>query len=68
MTLDYIRQGKKEGSVPRDFKNEFIMFKLNHMIELMKNDELLDLYDDTHKLTKNLLDYFFHGILSEKKK
>ena len=64
MTLNFIAQGKKEGCIRKDFKNDFILFQLNHMIEWMRNDELLALYSDSRMLTKNLFDYFFHGILT----
>jgi len=64
MTLNFIVQGKKEGCIRGDFKNEFILFQINQMIELIRNDELLALYNDTPTLTKNVLDYFFYGILT----
>jgi len=65
ITLDFIMQGKNAGYIRKDLKNEFVLFQLNQILEMMKSDELLTLYDDTQIMTKNILDYFFNGILNK---
>ncbi len=68
MTLNFIRQGKKEGYIRKNLSNEFILLQINQMAEMIRNDDLLALYDNTQTLTRDMLDYFFYGILSGKKK
>lgn len=65
ITLDFIMQGKNAGYIRKDLKNEFVLFQLNQILEMMKSDELFTLYDDTQIMTKNILDYFFNGILNK---
>lgn len=65
ITLDFILQGKNAGYIRKDLKNEFVLFQLNQILEMMKSDELFTLYDDTQIMTKNILDYFFNGILNK---
>lgn len=67
LTLDFIRQGKKEGYIRHTLSNDFILFQINRMAEMIRSDELLALYDNTQVLTRDLLDYFFYGILTGEK-
>ena len=64
LTETFINHGKKEGNIRKDLPNEFILFQLNQIVEMMRNDELLSMFDNTQTLTRNILNYFFYGIMN----
>ena len=67
MTEAFLEQGKKAGCIRRDLSNQFILFQLNQVVEMMRNDKLLTMFDDSRTLTRSLLDFFFYGIMNPQK-
>ncbi len=64
LTEIFIELGKKEGSIRKDMPNEFILFQLNQIVEMMRNDKLFSMFDNSKTLTRTILDYFFYGIMN----
>lgn len=67
MTEAFLEQGKKAGSIRKDLSNQFILFQLNQVVEMMRNEQLLTMFDDSRTLTRSLLDFFFYGIMNPQK-
>jgi AcrR family transcriptional regulator len=58
---DYIRAQKK-GEIRKDIKPEFIIYFLNHIYEMLKDENLLKMYKDPNELAMELTRFFFYGI------
>ena len=59
---DYV-EAQKNGDVRSDVKPEFIIFFLNHMLEMAKDERLAQLYDSPQLLIMELTNFFFYGVL-----
>ncbi|UCG27848.1 MAG: TetR/AcrR family transcriptional regulator [Bacteroidales bacterium] len=62
---DYI-EAQERGDIRKDIKPEFILFFLNHIFELAKNEKLLKLYMHPWEVIMELVNFFFYGIMSRK--
>lgn len=62
LTQDYLR-AQKRGEIRADIKPGFILYFLNHMNVMLKDDELIRLYDTPQDLIVELTRFFIHGIL-----
>jgi AcrR family transcriptional regulator len=62
---DYIR-AQERGDIRKDIKPEFILYFLNHMVEIAKDEQLLRLYDQPSDLILEMLRFFFYGIMPKK--
>jgi len=58
---------QKNGDVRPDIKPEFILYILNHLMEMVKDDKLVQLYDNPQDLVMELTSFFFYGILPRNK-
>jgi len=63
---DYIK-AQKEGEVRKDIKPEFIMFFMNHMMEMAQDHRLAGLYSSPNEMIMELNNFFFYGILPRDK-
>jgi AcrR family transcriptional regulator len=59
---DYI-QAQKKGEIRADIRPEFILYFLNHMTEMAKDQQLLTLYKNPGDLVRELINFFFYGII-----
>lgn len=59
---DYI-QAQKTGEIRPDLKPEFIIYFLNHMVTMLRDDELIRLYDSPQELIMEISNFFVYGIL-----
>ena len=59
---DYLK-AQKRGDVRKDIKPEFILYFLNHIVEMIADERLVKLYDSPEKLIMELTKFFFYGIL-----
>jgi len=59
---DFI-QVQKQKDIRQDVKPEFILYFLNHMIEMASDEQLIELYDSPQALIIELTNFFFYGIL-----
>jgi AcrR family transcriptional regulator len=62
---DYI-QAQKRGEIRADMRLEFILYFLNHMAEMAKDEQLLSLYPNPGDLVRELINFFFYGIIERK--
>jgi len=65
---DMYLKAQEEGDIRRDIKPEFIVYYLNHMIEMAKDDELMGMYGNPHDLIMELTNFFFYGLLPAEKR
>ncbi len=62
---DYI-EAQKRGEIRQNIKPEFILFFLNHILDLAKNEKLLSIYEHPQKLIMELVNFFFYGIMNQR--
>jgi len=62
---DYI-QAQKKGEIRKDIKPEFILYFMNHMMEMAKDQKLSGLYSNPNELIMELNNFFFYGVLPRK--
>lgn len=63
---DYI-EAQQKGDVRQDIKPEFMLYFVNHLIEMVEDHRLLALYDTPKELAAELTKFFFYGILPRDK-
>ena len=59
---DFI-EAQKKGDIRQDVKPEFILYFFNHMLEMLSDEELVQLYHSPRALIIELTNFFFYGIL-----
>lgn len=62
---DYI-QAQKRGEIRKDVKPEFIIYFLNHIYEMLKDEQLISIYRNPNELAMELTRFFFYGIANRK--
>ncbi len=62
--LNDFKAAKENGDIRQNLKPEFILYFLNHMIEMVKDQNLLSLYNSPNELANELTNFFFYGILT----
>lgn len=63
--LEDYQQAQKDGHVRKDIKPEFILYMMNKLTDFYKDDTLLNMYDSMTELTREVLNFFFYGILEK---
>ncbi len=63
VVTDWYIKAQKDGDVRQDIKPEFIIYFLNHMMEMVKDDNLVNMYNDPQDLIMELTNFFFYGLL-----
>jgi len=63
--LNDLEAARKKGDIRQNINPEFILYFLNHMTEMAKDENLLSLYDSPNDLIMELTNFFFYGILPE---
>jgi AcrR family transcriptional regulator len=59
-----LKKAQTEGDIRENMKPEFILYILNHMIELIEDEKLAALYPSVPELVLELTNFFFYGIFS----
>ena len=67
VTNDYV-EAQKKGDIRSDIKPAFILYFLNHLLDMAKDENLLQLYDSPQDLIMELTNFFFYGVLPRDKK
>ena len=62
---DYIR-AQERGEIRQDIRPEFILYFLNHMVNIAKDEQLLKLYGQPSDLIIEMVRFFFYGIMPRK--
>lgn len=57
------KEAQKSGDIRRDIKPEFILYILNLLAEISKDEKLVAMYAEPAGLVKELTRFFFYGIL-----
>ena len=68
MFMNDLKKAQNEGDIRKDVKVEFILYFLNHMMEMVHDERLLTLYDTPQDLALEIINFFFYGLLSRDKK
>jgi AcrR family transcriptional regulator len=61
--IDWYLKAQKDGDIRRDIKPEFIVYFLNHIMEMINDEKLLNLYKNPHDLIMELTNFFYYGLL-----
>jgi len=64
MISDYFLLAQREGNIRKDIKVDFIMYFMNHMLELSHDEQLIALYDNAQDLIMELTKFLFYGVLN----
>ena len=58
---DYL-EAQKRGDIREDIKPEFIIYFLNKIYDMIKDENLVKMYEDPSQLAVELIKFFFYGI------
>jgi AcrR family transcriptional regulator len=64
MFTDDFRKAQKNGDIRKDLKIEFIMYIMNHLVEMAQNDALINMYEEPQDLVMEITNFLFYGILN----
>jgi AcrR family transcriptional regulator len=59
---DYI-EAQKMGDIRKDIKPEFILYFLNQIVEMIKDEQLEKMYDHPQDMIMEFTNFFFYGVL-----
>ncbi|MFC2116332.1 TetR/AcrR family transcriptional regulator [Bacteroidota bacterium] len=59
---DYL-EAQKKGEIRKDINPKFILYFMNQMMEMMKDEKLESFYKDPQEMIMELLNFFFYGIM-----
>ncbi|HEX9971872.1 MAG TPA: TetR/AcrR family transcriptional regulator [bacterium] len=63
LVLEDLKAAQVQGDVRSEIKPEFILYFMNHIFEMVKDDRLVQLYDSPQALINEITRFFFYGIL-----
>lgn len=64
MFTNDFKKAQENGDIRRDLKVEFIMYIMNHLVEMTNDDNLLNMYDQPQDLVMEITRFLFYGILN----
>ena len=64
LIFDDMISGQKKGEIRRDINPHFIIYMLGRMQEMAADEQMLNMYESPQALTKEIINFFFYGILS----
>ena len=64
MFTDDFRKAQENGDIRKDLKIEFIMYMMNHLVEMAQNDALINMYEEPQDLVMEITNFLFYGILN----
>jgi AcrR family transcriptional regulator len=67
MFVDDIRKAQQEGEIRKDLKVEFVLYFLNHISEMVQDEQLLAHYESPQELALEIINFFFYGIIEREK-
>ena len=59
---DYL-QAQKNGDIRKNIKPEFILYILNHLQEMIKDEQLKNIYNNPQDVIMEFTNFFFYGVL-----
>jgi len=60
---DFIK-AQEDGHIRSDIKPEFVVYLLNHIMEMLSDECLIRLYPSPQEITAELMKFYFYGILN----
>ncbi len=63
MISDYFTIAQEKGDIRKDIKVDFIIYYMNHMLEMSHDENLVVLYDNPQDLIMELTKFLFYGVL-----
>ncbi len=63
MIVNDYTEAQKNGEIRSDIKPEFILYFLNHMFEMTKDENLGKMYSNPQDLIMEMTNFFFYGVL-----
>ncbi|MEN8202985.1 MAG: TetR/AcrR family transcriptional regulator [Bacteroidota bacterium] len=64
MFTNDFKKAQEDGDIRSDLKVEFIMYIMNHLVEMAQEDALLNMYDKPQDLVMEITNFLFYGILN----
>ena len=64
MFVNDFKKAQEDGDIRKDLKIEFIMYIMNHLVEMAQEDALLNMYDEPQDLVMEITNFLFYGILN----
>jgi AcrR family transcriptional regulator len=61
--LDFIKEAQQKGEVRPDIKPQFLLAVINNIKLLVKDDQLINLYDSYHDFVMEVNNFIYYGIL-----
>ena len=68
LVLNDLKSAQLKGEIRKELKPEFIMWYLNKLVDLVKDETLFQFFDNTDDIIKAVLTMFYQGIVSPEKK
>jgi AcrR family transcriptional regulator len=68
MILNDYKLAQKKGEIRKDIKPEFILYFINHMMEMGQDERLSMIYATPQEMILELTNFFFYGILPRQDK
>ncbi|MBI9034394.1 MAG: TetR/AcrR family transcriptional regulator [Bacteroidales bacterium] len=63
VTDDYI-EAQKQGDIRKDVSPKFMLYFMNQMMEMIKDERLVGMYESVNELIEEVINFFFYGVLS----
>lgn len=67
LVLEDMISAQKKGEVRQEINPHFIIYMLGRMQEMAVDEHVLNMYESPQALTREIINFFFYGILSRKK-
>jgi len=67
LLLEDMTTAQKKGEIRKDINPHFIIYMLDRMQEMAADEKLSNMYESTQALASEFINFFFYGILSNKK-
>ncbi len=64
MFTNDFKKAQENGDIRQDLKVEFIMYIMNHLVEMTHDDNLLNIYEEPQDLVMEITRFLFYGILN----
>ena len=64
MFTNDFKKAQDDGDIRSDLKVDFIMYVMNHLVEMAQEDALLDMYEEPQDLVMEITNFLFYGILN----
>ncbi|MFC1784587.1 TetR/AcrR family transcriptional regulator [Candidatus Neomarinimicrobiota bacterium] len=64
--IQMIKQAQEINEVNKDISIKFITFMQNHILELIEDKNLFELYSNMEEMTLDMINFYFYGIMGKK--